>query len=137
MNLDRYHEHHADIRGQLAELRGRIGAGALAQDPDAARKALVSLVAKLNIHLAFEDTALYPTLLNHRDPRVRDKSRHYMEDMGGIKEEVKAHLGRWLSEARVRAEPDAFRRETEALLAALERRLQAEDTDFYPLVEAV
>lgn len=135
MNLDRYHEQHVDIRRQAEDLRRRILAPSLSADPGAARQSLVSLGARLNIHLAFEDKALYPTVLKHQDPRVQQRTRAYMEEMGGIKATLKAHLGRWISTERVGAEPEAFRRETLALLEALQNRLEAEDRDFYPMLE--
>ena len=59
MNLGRYHEQHADIRQQADELQRRIEPARFVMDPGAARQALVTLGARLSIHLAFEDTALY------------------------------------------------------------------------------
>lgn len=137
MNLDRYHEQHADIRQQVKDLRQRIEPKALAADPAGARQSLVTLGARLNIHLAFEDTALYPTVLRHQDAQVQRKTRRYMEEMGGIKAALKAHLQAWLSAQRLQAEGEAFRRETLALLEAIQARLEAEDRDFYPMLEAV
>lgn len=137
MNLDRYHEQHADIRQQVKDLQQRIEPEALAADPGAARQSLVTLGARLNIHLAFEDTALYPTVLKHPDPRVQQRTRQYMEEMGGIKAALKEHLQRWLSTGRVQAEAPTFRKETLAILQALGTRLEAEDRDFYPMLETL
>lgn len=135
MNLDRYHEHHADLRDQVQTLRRLLAPGSLEADPEAARRALVTLVARLNIHLAFEDTALYPPLLGHAEPRLRAESQRYLDGIGPVRTRVKAHLDQWLTSARVAAEPTAFRRETLALLDALQARLEAEDREFYPLLE--
>lgn len=135
MNLDRYHEHHADLAAQAQELRRRCAPGSLEREPEAARKALVTLVARLNIHLAFEDTALYPPLLGHAEPRLRAESRRYLDGIAPIRAAVKAHLDRWLDPARVAAAPEAFRRETGAVLDTLQERLRSEDLDFYPLLE--
>lgn len=135
MNLDRYHEQHREIRGQMQDLREWLEPAAVAADPGAARRVLVSLGAKLNIHLAFEDAALYPPLLKHADRRVQEKTRQYMTEMGGIKATLKEHLQRWASTQRVEADRETFSRETLVLFGALDRRLQAEDRDFYPLVE--
>lgn len=136
MNLSRYHEQHAEIRAQLEDLRRRTEPGAFAKDREGARQSLVALGAKLNIHLAFEDVALYPPLLKSADDVVQAKTRFYREEMGGLKEALGSHLKRWLSLQRVDAAPEAFRTETSALLQALERRLMTEDQDFYPLLEA-
>lgn len=137
MNLDRYHEQHADIRAQVEELRKRLEPRALAADPGAARQAMVTLGARLNIHLAFEDTALYPTVLKSHEAQVQRKTRQYMEEMGGIKATLKAHLQTWLTTERVQADAEGFRRETLAILEALKTRLEAEDRDFYPMLEAL
>jgi len=135
MNLNRYHEQHAEIHGQLKDLHQRLEPATLAADPGAARQSLVTLGAKLNIHLAFEDLALYPPLLKNPDPAVQTKTRTYMDEMGGLKEALSSHLRRWLNLQRVQAEPQAFRDETLELSQALERRLRAEDGDFYPMLE--
>ena len=135
MNLDRYHEQHAGIHGQLQDLHQRLAPEALAADPAAARQSLVTLGAKLNIHLAFEDQALYPPLLGNLNPAIQTKTRAYMSEMGGLKENLGNHLKRWLSIQRVKQEPQTFRKETLELTQALERRLQAEDQDFYPMLE--
>lgn len=137
MNLGRYHEQHADIRQQADELQRRIEPARFVMDPGAARQALVTLGARLSIHLAFEDTALYPTVLRHPGAQVQRRTRQYMDEMGGIKAALKAHLQAWASTQRVQAEGEAFRRETQAILKALQARLDAEDRDFYPMLEAL
>lgn len=131
MKLDRYLEQHLEIHGQLATLHALL-AGA---DPAAARQALVTLAAKLNIHLAFEDLALYPPLLKHQNMLVQRKVLEYMAEVGGLKQALAAHVGAWPSTQVVEAAPEQFRRETQAFLGALERRLHAEDHEFYPLLE--
>ena len=135
MNLDRYHEQHVGIHGQLQDLHQRLAPEALAADPGAARQSLVTRGAKLSIHLAFEDQALYPPLLGNQNPTIQTKARAYMSEMGGLKETLTSHMKRWLSLQRVQQDPQNFRQETLELTQALERRLQAEDQDFYPMLE--
>ncbi|BDU72961.1 hemerythrin domain-containing protein [Mesoterricola silvestris] len=132
MNLDRYQEHHAEIHGLLEDLNRRLQPGAF--DALGARQLMVTLGARLNIHLAFEDRALYPTLLGSPDAAVREKTTAYMNEVGGLKEALTAHLKRWLSTTEVLAAPEPFRVQTLDFLRALERRLRAEDQDFYPFI---
>jgi hemerythrin-like domain-containing protein len=135
MKLDRYLEQHTEIHRQLATLKDQLQGAGSRFDPGAARQGLVTLGAKLNIHLAFEDQALYPPLLNHQDQLVRSKVREYMAEVGGLKGALAGHLKAWLSTRQVEAEPEKFRSETRTFLEALERRLRAEDQEFYPLLE--
>lgn len=135
MNLDRYHQMHSEIHAQASELRGRLRAPGASFDAAAARQSFVTLAAKLNIHLAFEDRALYPPLLDHVDPTVRTKAKAYLGEVGGLKASLSTHLERWLSSTKVQEEPEVFRRETADLMDALDRRLEAEDGDFYPTLE--
>lgn len=137
MNLNRYHEQHADIHAQLRDLHQRLEPAALAGNPDGARQSLVAFGAKLNIHLAFEDQVLYPPLLKHADPAVQAKARRFMEEMGGLKRALGDHLQRWISLQAVQGELQRFDQETRGLLQALERRLAAEEGDFYPMLEAL
>ena len=135
MNLDRYHIQHSEIHHQLEELRRCPEAGPAAYDAAAARLSLVTLAAKLNIHLAFEDQALYPPLLKHPNQAVQAKTREYLVEVGGLKAALTGHMLRWLSTQRVLDDAQRFHRETMDLLQALERRLRGEDLDFYPLLE--
>lgn len=133
MNLDRYVEHHTEIHGLLEDLHHRLQPGSF--DALGARQLLVTLGARLNIHLAFEDRALHPTLLKSPDAAVREKTLAYMGEVGGLKDAMTAHLKRWLATTEVLADPETFRTSTLDVLRSLERRLQAEDQDFYPFIE--
>lgn len=135
MKLDRYLEQHLEIHQQVDALKTLLERAGSTFDPAAARKGLVTLGAKLNIHLAFEDQALYPPLLKHQNQLVQTKVREYMGEVGGLKGALAGHLQAWMSTQRVEGEPERFRSETKALLGALDRRLQAEDHEFYPLLE--
>jgi hypothetical protein len=135
MKLDRYLEQHVEIHRQMATLKDLLQGAGSRFDPAAARQGLVTLGAKLNIHLAFEDQALYPPLRNHQDPLVQAKVREYMAEVGGLKGALAGHLKAWSSSRQVEAEPERFRNDTKAFLEALERRLRAEDHEFYPLLE--
>ncbi len=98
------------------------------------RAALRSLETVLLRHLAFEDARVYP-VLEAADAPIAERARGFREQMGDLTTRVVAFLERWRAEGAVEAEPRAFAHAWDAVRAALERRMAAEDDDLYELAE--
>jgi hypothetical protein len=121
--------HHAVLREQLARFPAP-----LAENGAPIRAALRDLGTVLGRHLAFEDLRLYP-VLEAAEPAIADRARRYREEMGDLSSRVIAFLERWGAERAVEAEPKAFAQSWDAVRAALERRMAAEDDDLYEIAE--
>jgi hypothetical protein len=122
--------HHAVLREQLE----RFPAPAAANGAQI-RAALRDLGTVLGRHLAFEDMRLYPVLEAAAEPAIAERARRYREEMGDLSSRVIAFLERWGAERAVEAEPKAFAQAWDAVRAALERRMTAEDDDLYEIAE--
>lgn len=119
----------------VGQLQPLLKPAALAQDASAVRTLLSGLAGKLNVHLAMEDKALYPQLLQHKDPAVQAKAKAFMEEMGGIKAAFSGYLGKYPSAQAIQAASQGFVTDTEAVIKVLAKRIQAEDSDLYELVD--
>lgn len=101
------------------------------------RQAFSELSAKLRLHLALEDDLLYPRLGRHPDPRARELAAHYQTEMGGIRQAYEDFLAQWIHSGRVATEYSAFKTALKGLFAALNDRIHRENTQVYPLADAL
>ena len=132
---DKYRAQHRELEAVVGQLVPLLDPAALAGNATAARSLLSQLAGKLNVHLAMEDSALYPTLLKHPRPEVQAKAKAFMVEMGGIKKAFVDYLARWPSGPAIQAKPAEFITETESLAGALAKRIHSEDHDLYVMVD--
>jgi iron-sulfur cluster repair protein YtfE (RIC family) len=128
----KFREQHAEI----LVIAKKVDA-AMAKLPDAAaqvRTELTALAAKVNVHLAMEDEALYPRLLAHTDPKVRNLAKKFTDEMSGIKAAFHKYIATWTEQA-IRGDAKSFVAASKSLFAALAQRIQRENTELYPLLD--
>lgn len=121
---------HAEFHALIAELEGALTTG---KTPESIRPLFQSLFAKLTVHLAIEDSTMYPWMLSHADPRVRTTAQRYKDEMGGLKDTLEVWRSHWLGAAA--SDPAAFRAEAQRTVAALKQRITREDGELYPLYD--
>lgn len=123
------HEEILAIAGEITEL--------LKKKADAAvlRKQLSNLAGKLNFHLAMEDKALYPRLMQQKDSRSNAMAAKFLKEMGGLGQVFAAYNDKWQVSA-IRADAAGFADETRKVFGALAHRIAREDSDLYPLADS-
>lgn len=135
-NLRRQH----DAALQLAtEMSGLLASAGAAPAGDAAYRLsmlIARLIGALRIHFAQEDRVLYPMLMASGRGDVAATARRFQEEMGQIGPAVADYGARWASSGAIARDWPRFRDETEALLAALGRRIARENDELYPLADA-
>ena len=128
---DKFRTQHNEIlviaKEMTAEMKG---------DGDAAvlRKLLSNLAGKLNFHLAMEDQALYPRLLERKEADAKTMAKQFMTEMGGLGKVFTTYNDKWQVSA-IRKDPAGFATETHAVFSALTKRIQRENTELYPLAD--
>jgi len=127
-------EQHEHLLTAVRELASLLEAEALRRSGKEARAALARLSGRLHVHLAMEDESLYPALLEHVKPAVRETARRFQVEMGGLRRELDGHLTRWPAALALEGRPEQFVAETRTVLAALEARIGREDRELFPLL---
>ena len=127
---DKFRQQHDEILGIVGELTQHIKTKAEAQ---VMRTSLSSLAGKLNFHLAMEDKALYPRLMNG-DGSAKGVAGRFMQEMGGLGEVFQAYNNRWQVSA-IRKDPEGFAAETHKVFQALGKRIARENAELYPLAD--
>jgi Hemerythrin HHE cation binding domain len=129
-----YRRQHVEIVKLVQGVQAFLAPGALKGDASAVRLKLSELSAKVGLHLAMEDGTLYPALMAHRDPKVRDTASRFNNEMSGIKAAFQTYSEKW-TESAIRGNSVGFIEETNRLFVALANRIHRENTELYPLLE--
>ncbi len=134
---ERFARQHGEIVALSKTLVRELDTRRLAADPSGARRALATFAGRLRVHAAMEEEALYPRLLASSDEQVVAKARELLDELGPIYQTFFAFLAKWREAAAIQADPEGFCRETMQHLYRLKLRLERENTELYPLVEAL
>lgn len=124
-NFRRQHQEMLDLAGEIS--------GKLKSDPKdakALRMLLSSLAGKLSVHLAMEDKALYPRLMEI-SAEAKSLAKSFQDQMGGLGAAFGAYNQKWQLNA-IAADPAGFARETQEVFAALGKRIARENGELYP-----
>lgn len=128
---DKFRTQHNEIlviaKEMTAELKGSADAAVL-------RKQLSNLAGKLNFHLAMEDQALYPRLMERKNSDTHALAQKFMAEMGGLGKVFTTYNDKWQVSA-IRKDAAGFASETQAVFAALTKRIARENTELYPLAD--
>jgi len=126
-----YRDQHNDMLGVASEITDRLDAGKLSADASEVRSLLSKLMGKLKIHLAMEDNALYPKLLNSADASVKSLAKKFQDEMGGIGKALDAYKHTWSNALEIQKDPNAFIQQTKELFDALAKRINRENNELY------
>lgn len=126
---------HRQILELVTRLDEHLDPARLPTSGHAVRGLLNTLTGVLTVHLAVEDGVVYPQLKHHEDPQLRQLASRYIDEMGGLKETFLAFVGRWKSVDGIQQSPAAFIRDARDVVRTLTRRIAAEDSELYPVVE--
>ena len=136
MNIDKFKHQHVEILESIAALRGLVKDG-IAANADGIASQIIAMSAVIKLHLAVEDSVLYPALQSGNNSKVAHMGKQFQDEMESI---AKAYLNfarNWNSGASVARDPDGFRSDANTVLKVLHVRMQKENTVFYPAIEAL
>ena len=130
---DKFRTQHDEILRAAGEITDHLKGQA---DPAAVRKLLSALAGKVNFHLAMEDQALYPRLLESAEASVKTRAGKFKDEMGGLGKVFTDYNNKWQVSA-IRADVAGFTNETRKVFGALAKRIERENNELYPLADKV
>lgn len=136
MNIDKFKQQHVDILGNIATLRKLTQAGVAQNAPDIARL-VVAMSSTIKLHLAVEDKVLYPALQNGQNVAMARMGKQFQEEMSVIARTYEGFAQRWNTAHSLQHHEDDFRADANIVLRTLHERMQRENRDFYPRIEAL
>ncbi len=132
-----YRSQHQKLLAMMNEVSGFLDPSTLAVNAPRVRSLLAQVASVLSVHLYLEDNELYAEMLNHWDPTVREKSKLFLDEMGGLMVTFKAYLTTYGATDQIQASPAAFINETKALFEAMSQRIVREESDLFVMVDGL
>jgi iron-sulfur cluster repair protein YtfE (RIC family) len=128
---DKFRAQHDEILAMAGEITVKLKG-----KPDATeiRKLLSNLAGKVNFHLAMEDKALYPRLMQVKGSDAQVTATKFQNEMGGLAEVFSSYNSKWQVSA-IRSDFEGFAEQTRKVLGALAHRISRENADLYPLAD--
>ena len=124
------------ILSSIASLRSLAHAGVARNAAEIARL-IVAMSSTIKLHLAVEDRALYPALQRGGNPELARLGLQYQQEMGAIARAYETFARRWNLPESVRRDEQGFRDDANQVLRMVHERMQRENHDFYPRIEAL
>ena len=134
---DIYRRQHDELLTMAGSLSESLNPESLKKDPKNTLMILAQFSAKLNVHLAMEDKALYPKLIASNNEQCQKTARQFQDEMGGIKAVFEAYTAKWSNSNAISSDTDAFIQESKDLIQALAGRIEKENTTLYTLADTL
>jgi len=135
MNIDKFKQQHIEIINCITELRHRAREG-IAENAVEISKLIIAMSSIIKLHLAVEDKILYPALQELNNSALTKMGNKFQNEMITIASTYIDFAQKWNSANNVAKYPEEFRSEANKVLKLLHDRMQRENIDFYPAIEA-
>lgn len=136
MDIDRFKHQHVDILRRIDALR-KLTHDGIVENSYAIAQQVKDLGKVVTLHLAIEDRILYPAVRKAADADIAAMGETYQEEMKGIANPYIRFTHKWSDPAQVAAQPDSFRDAANTVLKNVYQRMQRENHEFYPAIEAM
>lgn len=137
-NLDVFRTRHGEIRRIIMDLESLLTPEKLQIQPNArnAHELLCRLSTGVKEHLFAEDKGLYPDLLVHRDLRVKSMAWGFISGEKPLRNIFEAYSEHWLKGCDFEFS-ETFLTETKEVIRLIAVRLEQEETQLFPELEAI
>ncbi|MGE8703917.1 MAG: hemerythrin domain-containing protein [Achromobacter sp.] len=136
MNIDKFKQQHVDILEGIASLR-KLALAGVARNAAEIAQGIVAMSATIKLHLAVEDRALYPAVARSADAELARKGREFQEEMDAIAAAYEGFAKRWNNARSLELDERGFRNDANTVLRRVHERMQRENHDLYPRIEAM
>lgn len=136
MNIDKFKQQHVDILEGIAALR-KLALAGVARNAAEIAQGIVAMSATIKLHLAVEDRALYPAVARSADADLARKGREFQEEMDAIAAAYERFAKRWNNARSLELDERGFRDDANTVLRRVHERMQRENRDLYPRIEAM
>ena len=135
MNMDLYITKHRIIQDYLHQLTTLINGTLDRTNATLIAELINKTTGVLNMHLASEDSFVYPKLLESSDTRVRSITQRYMDEMTKIADAYLAFHKKYNTPSKILADTAEFKQTFKKVRDALLLRMEREEKELYPCTE--
>ena len=135
MNMDLYITKHRIIQDYLHQLTTLINGALDRTNATLIAELINKTTGVLNMHLASEDSFVYPKLLESSDTRVRSITQRYMDEMTKIADAYLAFHKKYNTPSKILADTAEFKQTFKKVRDALLLRMEREEKELYTCTE--
>lgn len=135
MNMDLYITKHRIIQDYLHQLTTLINGTLDRTNATLIAELINKTTGVLNMHLASEDSFVYPKLLQSSDTRVRSITQRYMDEMTKIADAYLAFHKKYNTPSKILADTAEFKQTFKKVRDALLLRMEREEKELYTCTE--
>ncbi len=130
---------HEKLAGRVLEVFDLLSPEELSVSKQAIheRNLLSEFMGVLEWHFGMEDELFYPELLKHENTELREMTKRYIEEIGGLKERFAEYNKKWEETDSIKDDADGFVKETRDIFDALSERIQRENNELFVLIETL
>ena len=132
MDINSYINQHRDILQIMDSLKKQIMVDKF--DADAVSETLITISGRIKHHLSMEDAYLYPKSLKSNTSELKVIASKMQEEMVPISTAFRNYILKW-TPYRMVAEKSSFIQETNMISDALNKRIDREEKELYPLAK--
>jgi len=128
-----------ELKKQHQEIGELLAVLSLLVHDDTARKTRIverlfsELAKKVSDHFHLEEATLYKDLLVHQDDQVQRMARNFISGSQGLKRLFTQYIHHDCMNMAKEKDCSAFVKETEEIFGLLQKRIEVEESRFYPL----
>lgn len=128
---------HSEIADLIGQIEAKMSADVLVNEGDGVRTLLSQLSGKVSVHLAMEDKALYPVMIDSGNDEACKMAESFMAEMGSLGGVFKEFVAKWPIGQVIKDDPTSFISEAQTVFKALKDRVQREESQLYPLADTI
>lgn len=133
MNISGLTRQHNEIRDEVNKLKLFIYNDTISNSFEMAKE-ICFMAGKLKVHLQSEDKYLYPKLLESDNLKLRNMARSYISEMSSLSSQFELYKNKYNTKNKITGNSAEIINETRKVLSLLEKRLDKEDKELYPLI---
>jgi len=130
---------HEKLAGRILEVQDLLTPEELALSKKAIheRNLLSEFMGVLDWHFGMEDEFFYPELLKHENAELREMTKRYIDEIGGLKKRFEEYNKKWEGIDSIKDDPNGFVEETRDIFDALSERIQRENNELFVFIETL
>ncbi|MGP1587993.1 MAG: hemerythrin domain-containing protein [Treponemataceae bacterium] len=131
MDMELYITKHRVIQDYLKKITELANSSISRPEAQLISEMINKMTGVLNMHLASEDSYIYPALLKHPDEKVRSITQKYMEEMKGLSVAYSDFYKNYNIPSKILADTEGFRVAFKTVNDALTLRINREESELY------
>ena len=131
MDMALYVTKHCIIRDYLEQIRALAAHTIERVEAVSIAECINKMTGVLNMHLASEDSFVYPKLLEHNEEKIRSLTKSYMEEMRGLAAAYTDFHQKYNTPSKILADVEGFKAAFKVVRDALLLRMDREEKELY------